>query len=568
MTLIAACLIALVLWQAPRAPTGAIAPGAPGTRSERHGTTLKGTDADRLPASIAVEAEVCKPSPAPTDSASPDAYPFSVVFQALDDLGRPMPEMEIDAALGEMRPNHMGRTDRDGKLVLNWRSGAPSLDLEVAARRNHYTSLWQRVHLHTDQTILVHIDAGDVWGRASSGVAPAQDFSTDSTGNGVITDEDLLVKLAERDAVRRPSIPSPFGRRRLGNAHGIRPRASTRIQVSARDLSGHPLSAVAVYIVSNEPPQPVGTTDSRGMLVVERTGPGTVVLGAGGGLFSQATNSFQLAEGAELEWSVIVDAVPAVSGRLRDSRGLPLAGWRIDARQDEPPFGFLGAVRSDDQGEFAIGLAEFAHARLSAVPQGSDLVPCVIIDHVLPDTGHLDVEVNQATLVAGATWSIDLPATDQASPPEARLVRADSGEGVTLLPSKSTQTEPDRRTWTFRLNWAVPGRYSVTDMGGGGVSTFTLDLPSSQQNLGLITAEQGVEIDIAGLRDADSTWSARATHRLGGFHVRSPELQQVLRMLAAPGESDLVVSDGTVQVRRTIHARTGERIRISRDDLH
>ena len=551
------------------------------------------------------------------DAPASGKFEFDVTFIAVDDQGLTVPFAPVSLCLLDHPPNEMGRCDENGKLHLSWRGEEPAIDGFVGLTGR--STNWSRVRILAGSPWSVHffgdsepappvIDSVPIVemarresvdeSRPSGAMQPqvlgangpsvfdrvaadkvftrhfhmpeSLSFRVDSRGNGVFADAGLLTRL-RTEPTKGLGRPSPFSSRKLGGQASSRP-AMTRAEFSVHDPEGRALPGISVRTYQAGRNSGMGRrTDANGKYsVTDRVGS-SVDIEFGGGIFAVQRRTYLLARVPEQSFDIVLSQLPLVRGRLMDEDGKALAGWRVQVREDQPPFGFLQSCTTDGNGNFAGGIEHGSFARLLASPPDGGGCPAMsIAEHIAAGLDPVVVTIHDAARRTNAGWTVAVPRKLIGGTPIARVERDDSGESVLLVPSESDDPFGSTVAETFRFEGALLGDYALASFALGGCSDLPMRLDDADRDIGIIPTGGCMQVVLMSDEKSDADpWTACLVTRSRGFEVRSRPVSETGTYFVLAGEARLQIETLTTgrSVQREIRGQAGDRFEVRLTDL-
>jgi len=135
------------------------------------------------------------------------------------------------------------------------------------------------------------------------------------------------------------------------------PTCSVRGWLTRED--GEPVLGARVIAYGEDPLEELSTTcDATGAFLLQNLPAGTVHLAAESRTRGEVTHStsteLHLTAGELGEWKALLTRVDYLRGRLLDSNGLPLIGWRVELRENEDRETPLRVAETDVDGSYSI----------------------------------------------------------------------------------------------------------------------------------------------------------------------------------------------------------------------
>jgi RNA polymerase sigma factor (sigma-70 family) len=209
------------------------------------------------------------------------------------------------------------------------------------------------------------------------------------------------------------------------------PPPVTGIHGHVRDERGEPVVGACVSWSAPEGAVSSGlTSDEHGDFALADLPPGEVIVRAGGGDHGVAEARFTLREGEDLSWEPMLVRAPEIRGRLVDSEGTRLPGWRVELWSQSSARLWSDATLTDGEGNFALpNVAPGALELHLTAPDAS--LPARVLR---PVQGGQDLGVIELAPAELATGAFALQATDARGTSlggaELRLWSLAAGRGV------------------------------------------------------------------------------------------------------------------------------------------
>ena len=530
-------------------------------------------------------------------ASAPGRFEFNVTFAPVDDLGRALAGVRVEFALEARRPNFMGDSNDEGELRLRWLGEQKLIRGTVSSTRDvgstatneavltagvpntvrFFADSYAKTMNAYSSKVVIHTPGDDPKLRSHDALFIAPPFEIDAAGNGVFTDPDLLALDGQGDAMYRSVESKAFTSRLV--SRGSRPRdGMAKIEVLVHDPEGRAIPFQAPWRVfggrGNEGRNP--HTDKYGTFACMRQVLDPVELEVGGGIFTSVRKRFEFdADNAALSWDVELTRLPTIRGRIKDEAGKPLRSWRVQAREDHPPYGFLQACDTDGGGNFEIGLSGNSAVRLLVdTPGDADRPSAVLVEHQAATDQRIELVLQDAEPIKNFTWQISVPPHAIGALPNARVVRRDSLEGVVITPCDGARSPDGAWTWSFRLDRALPGSYTITCLVPGGRSSSYEQVAQGRSDFGPRPYPKMAHIVVPErVVDPDDRLTVRALEHAQGMRVRSNVLPFPSSYSTPEGDVELwitgVTSDGrSVKLRRNVNCNAGEHIELVLDELH
>lgn len=519
--------------------------------------------------------------------------------------------------------NRVAETDPAGCFELAWKARAPMLRLVFVAVAGDRRIGPRRIALESGTDLQIDVALAGPRGpgpivEGSPRPALFGRGALDRAPSAQVEDGEVTFVLGSRDQVCPRLVPAALVLARLAEREAVRVEAggvsgidrvtgqvlwTTELlsDASLRDLAaevrvsswaprpevlpapcvrgvvlgapGIPLAGVRVGW-STEPdgvPSEV-RTDSRGEFELDDLPPGTIWLSAGGGDHGVARRSMPLPEGAEVEWSPMLDRGRDVRGRIVDSQGTGIPECRVELWSESPRSVWSDGTFTDSQGGFAVPNVPSGALRLEVTARGvllpGRVLPGVVGGVDLGDVALAEEQVSPGSLVLDG---ID-PRAYFRSDSELRAWHLSSVVGL-LAP------DPDDRS-RVTLTGLAPGEYELELVGELGRRDLGRFLVHPQEDVAIEPLAYRVEgRDVPGLLWIDDGGVPEAPARcdlwreVDGLLLRipfgSPESQT--RRALAPGEYVVWTLSRGVESEKAFAVRPGgtTSLRIdARGELH
>ena len=308
---------------------------------------------------------------------------------------------------------------------------------------------------------------------------------------------------------------------------------TARIEGTVVDARGAPVPNALVARLTEEGAVLEKTrTDDQGRYVFEDVPPGLQQLRAGGGDRGRASETLEVLAADDLRWDAALDRGAELRGRLVDSAGEALVGWRVVALALDPGDGWSDVAMSGPGGLFTIPNAPAVGMQLLAAPD--ELAAPILVEEglwpeVLPTGGPQDFPPGEFPLGLGeivvddakaplASLAFEVQDAEGNAIPTAtaRLWHATTGAGIEI------GVDEDGR---FRLPKVPAGRYDL-EVGLPGHGWKSLDglwiAAGAEVDLGVLALPSPAVLRIAtAAGPADSELGLQVWHERHDVRTRS-----------------------------------------------
>jgi RNA polymerase sigma-70 factor (ECF subfamily) len=427
-------------------------------------------------------------------------FEYTLEVRVVDALDSPFGRQTLYAAPAGVTLNDVGATDETGRALLRWRGFQPAMELDLAldpsrdVRRIRVEAGEQLAHLRSHERAPMRMSSVQVstkftlsvpgsapsvkvlselplaalgeWSGATAErdaegrllfVEPALVRAPATQVESLVLDED--VRLAQA-ALKVEGRALSLGERRT-NSEGA------TIEGVLRDAEQKPVVGATVYAWREGARRQGARTNADGAFAIDRLAAGDWQVFAGGGDHGRAQALLSVGASGAVVWNAQLERGLELRAKLLDANKAPLAGWTIEAHDEDVRAPWSDVATSGADGSFVIPNLPARPLRLFALRPEAPFGAAVRVEQLVsPGSAVLEIEVDtEADRKLGALAFELASSSDQA--PDLLWVRA----------------------WNESSNRAVEGRIVDGDGDGRQTSVHIGDLE---------TGWQRVEIALAG----------------------------------------------------------------------
>lgn len=329
--------------------------------------------------------------PTETDAARPSweapRFEYSLEVRVVDALDSPFGGHTLYAAPAGVTLNDVGATDETGRAVLRWRGFQPTMELDLAldpshdVRRVRVEAGEQIVHLRSPKKAPMRTSsiqfsariARSVQGRAAPvkllselpfaylGVGASATAERDAEGRLLFVEPALTrASAVELDDVRfeegaHLAQAVIYTEGRALNLSEVRTSGEGASIVGVlRDAQQLPVDGATVY-AWREGAQRLGAqSDAQGAFVINGLAAGDWQVFAGGGDHGRAQALLTVGASGVVVWNAQLERGLELSGKLLDAHRAPLAGWTVEAHDEDARAPWSDVATSGPDGTFVI----------------------------------------------------------------------------------------------------------------------------------------------------------------------------------------------------------------------